>query len=138
MRTTLLVVLVASLSLWPLQTQSFSQTSQGEVPWTSGNAFVRLCSVAAKDVHTVEESRNNIACVSFVKGVVQGVEDVAEYTQALTGKEPLSPFCVPDGVENGQMVSITLGFVRNHPENADLPTSTLIIGALGTAFPCKK
>jgi hypothetical protein len=100
---------------------------------------VRLCSSIENEGSEItrEESRNIVYCVAYVEGVVQGVEVEIAYSTGTTGNKPRSPFCLPDTVEDGQIVKIILKYIRNHPEEAHKSTVSLMIEALREAFPCR-
>ena len=109
-----------------------------DYPSTSGNAFLRLCSVVEKnEIETNQEGQHVVACVAYVEGVVQGVSAEVAFVRDVGGKEPLKPFCLPDNVENGQIIRITLKYIRNHPEEAHQSTVILVVQALREAFPCQ-
>jgi hypothetical protein len=109
-----------------------------EFPSTSGNSFVRVCSVIDKKIEdqTHLETQNAVACIAYVEGVVHGVSQEVDFSHAMTNKEPLRPFCLPDDVENAQLVRVVLKFIGNHPEEAHQSTAFLIVLALREAFPC--
>jgi hypothetical protein len=56
----------------------------------------------------------------------------------MTGRKPASPFCVPDAADDGQIVRITLKYIRNNPEEAHKMTAVLIVEGLREAFPCPR
>jgi hypothetical protein len=105
----------------------------------SGNAFVRVCSVIDKDPkeHNALEVAQDVACVKYVEGLVQGVYEEISYSHAVTDKEPPKPFCLPGDVEDAQTVRIVLKYVHDHPDKAHMATSTLILLALAWSFPCQ-
>ena len=110
---------------------------QMEFPYTSGNAFSRLCSVLEREPKTHSDAENIYACIAFVHGVLDGVLTEIEYSQAVMNVKPPSPFCLPkEGVENGQMVKIVLKYIRNHPEQAHDSGSQMVLQGLMDAFPC--
>lgn len=82
MRQTLLAVMLFS-AVCPA---ALSHDTQ-EFPETSGNAFVRLCSVIDKENLTQEELENDAAGVGFLEGVFQGMTEEAIYAHAMTDKE---------------------------------------------------
>ena len=112
-----------------------AQTTQ-EFPETSGNAFVRLCSAVEKHKTTDEESAHAISCIGYVAGFMDGVSVYPSFAEAKTKQKVPELFCRPERVEHGQIVSIALKYIRNHPEEAHHPTQLLIMVALGEAFPC--
>ncbi len=109
-----------------------------EFPEDSGNAFVRLCSATEKESRTDEEAANAMACLGYVSGFAEGIGIYRSSAEAKTKQKMPKYFCRPDGVERGQLVSVVLKFIRNHPEDAHRRTGVLIIVALEHAFPCTK
>ncbi|MFZ0563081.1 MAG: Rap1a/Tai family immunity protein [Terriglobales bacterium] len=107
-----------------------------EFPDTSGNAFLRLCSAIDKEKLTDEEIAHVTSCVGYVAGFVDGVSVYPIYAEAKAKQKVPKLICRPDGVEHGQLISVVLKYIRNHPEDAHLPTQLLIMGAIGEAFPC--
>ncbi len=114
----------------------FAAAQTKEFPETSGNAFLRLCSAVGKDKPTEEESAHAISCAHYVTGFMDGVSIYPVFAEAKIKQKVPKLICCPEGVEHGQVVSIVLKYIRNHPEEAHLPTQLLIVGALGEAFPC--
>lgn len=116
----------------------FAQQPQ-EFPATSGNAFVRTCSVIDKEAEkktSVLEMQDVAVCLGYVRGVTDGISNEVAYASAITNQEPPSPFCLPEKSTNGQLVRIVLKYIGNHPEEAHETTTLLIIAALKDAFPC--
>ena len=109
-----------------------------EIPSTSGNAYLRICSAIEKDngVKTQDELRHIISCAAYTSGVVDGVKAEEAFQRVYIGKSHTSPFCVPDAADNGQMIRITLKYIRNNPEEAHKTTVILIVEALREAFSC--
>lgn len=105
-----------------------------EYPSTSGNAYLRECSVIEKDQKdlTQADMKYVFACIGYTEGVMDGAMAEA----AIVGKSQLAPFCVPSEVDNEQLIRITLKYIRNHPEEAHKPGFVQIIRALREAFPC--
>lgn len=52
------------------------------------------------------------------------------------GKGTPAPFCVSPEAENGQLVRITLKYIRKNPELSHLPTVVLLLDAMKEAFRC--
>ena len=57
---------------------------------------------------------------------------------SLKGSEEDFGICFPDGVEIGQMIRVTLKYIRQHPEQAHLHSAQLVFMAELDAFPCSK
>jgi hypothetical protein len=111
---------------------------KSEFPQTSGNAFVRLCSAAESDYVKTEDAKNVMECVGYVSGFTNGVEYEAAYAKSLTNRKPPAPFCLPEDVENGQLIRVILKYIRDNPAVAHLPTGALIVDALGKVYPCPR
>jgi Rap1a immunity proteins len=45
-------------------------------------------------------------------------------------------FCVPDGVEAGQVIDVVKLYLAQHPEKRHLAASDLVVDALKEKFPC--
>ncbi len=134
MRLTSLAILLVVISA-PLVTAQQPQ----ELPSTSGNAFVRICSTIDTKPDkgaTQLDVQHEIACIGYVEGVAQGESEEVAYVLAMTSKEPPGRFCLPEESENGQLVRIVLKYIGKHPEEAHYSTAFLIASALREAFPC--
>ena len=128
---------ICVLLLWPTVSSQEPSGPRG-YPSASGNAFVRLCSVVeTNETETQLETQHGVACIAYVVGLIDGVSKETEFVLAVSNKQPPMPFCLPDDVENGQIIRITLKYIRNHPEEAHLSTAFLVVQALREAFPCQ-
>jgi hypothetical protein len=107
-----------------------------EFPSTSGNAFLRLCSAIDKEDQSSHEAIAVTACLGYVDGFTEGVALERLYAGSKEKQKPSAPFCIPEDVENGQMVRIVLKYVRDNPTDAHMSTSLLMMDALGKAYPC--
>ena len=107
-----------------------------EFPSTSGNAYLRQCSVVEKEFkdQTHEDSKYYIPCIAYTEGVVQGA--LMESALESAGKGTPAPFCLSSEVENGQLIRVTLKHIRKNPEQSHLPTVAIILNAMKEAFPC--
>ena len=107
--------------------------------YESGNSFVRFCTAAERvsDMKgsTDSDVQHALNCSLYVLGIVHAVEFEVAYSEKMTGKKPVQPFCVPDNVENGQMVKVVLKYIRAHPEAAHKHAGLLVMLALGEAYP---
>jgi hypothetical protein len=129
-----IIVLLVRLAF--VSTRELSAQERKEIPSSSGNAFLRLCSVIDESEMTPLEKVHKVACLEYLEGFTHGVLAEVEWAHAITGKEPPPPYCRPEHVENGQLVRIVLKYIRNHPETAQKPTAALVVEALLEAFPC--
>lgn len=114
-----------------------SQEKQ-EFPSTSGNAYLRECSVIEKDMNdlTQPDMKYLFSCIAYTEGVLDGIQAEDAFQKVTAGKSQTAPFCVPDAADNGQIIRITLKYIRNNPEEAHQRTAVLILEALREAFPC--
>jgi len=53
------------------------------------------------------------------------------------GVIPKPLFCMPDFIPISRVTAEVTSYVKNHPERKDDNAATLVIDALGEAFPCK-
>jgi hypothetical protein len=128
-----------SLAVTLLCCSFVSAQTTHEFPSTSGNAFVRLCSVVDKDDSgkTGPEVQTQMACIGYIEGLVEGTALAISYAQKVTNiKKIPMPYCLPSEVENGQIIKIVLKHIQGHPETAHEPTTFLVMVALEKSFPC--
>lgn len=109
----------------------------------SGNAFLSTCSVIDKDSSKLTdiEAIQVAACTEFIEGLIQGVELESYYVGSIyaipSGNAP-TPICMPlpTEVTNGQIIRISLKFIRENPDKAHMQTAGLVALALKGAFTC--
>lgn len=104
----------------------------------SGNAFVRICGDTTKSngADGVDQLLDKLSCSTYVTGVRDGL---STYTGFITMEPDLKLrllVCIPKEVTTAQVTSITLQYIRRHPDTADLPTASLIYGAMLASYPC--
>jgi hypothetical protein len=133
-----IVGLFISLPSSPIAGSTQESTPTEEYPSTSGNAFLRTCSVIERDAKTSVDLQKEVACIGFVEGLINGVYAEAAYLYRVNHREAPKPFCLPKEVENGQLVSVALIYIRNHPEEAHRSSAPLIVSAFEESFPCQK
>ena len=80
---------------------------------TDGNKLFQAC-------------QNNDRLYGVCLGYVIGVED------ALDGQL----FCVPTGVQAGQVIDVVKSYLLDHPEKRHLQAADLVTAALREKFPC--
>lgn len=98
------------------------------VLWKSGNAFLSECGdMTQKTSATFVQG----VCVGYVEGVREGFQ-MAYPVQNLN-----PPYCIPAEATVGQLASILIKFIKDHPEKSHLETRMLEIESLTDAFPCK-
>ena len=62
----------------------------------------------------------------------------AETFQALHEANQVTYYCVPSGVENGQVEDVVKLYLRDHPETRQKSAPTLVMLALKEKFPCQE
>lgn len=65
---------------------------------------------------------------AMLSGYVIGVADLGDKIL----------FCTPSNSTVGQLVAVTLKYLREHPEKWSLPADEVVTQALRNSFPCKK
>jgi len=116
---------------------SYASAQTQEFPFTSGNAFLRLCLGVEKEQRTPAETQYGTGCLLYISGFVEGVEIGHTATTVQTKQENLPrPFCRPDNVETAQLVKIVLKYIRENPEDAHQPTGLVALWAFQKSFPC--
>src|ERR1700733_7219782 len=79
-----------------------------ELPSTSGNAFVRICS----GIQSGEVSFRTGTCVAYIDGFVSGLQFETLYAQDKAGEKVVpSLFCAPEKAEYGQVIRILLKYI---------------------------
>ena len=124
--------------LFVLSSSLFAQTNESLE--TSGNTFLRICSVADKEENTehlsVDQKVALTSCLNFISGFTNGVEVEMLFVENATKQSSHAPFCVPASVENIQIVRVVLKYIRDNPAAAHRKTNSLIMFSLGERYPC--
>lgn len=89
-----------------------------ETPFERGNQFLRLC----------ETKTWQVACSSYALGIHHG--------RIPSRTEDEFRYCIPEGVDFGQMYNVAIGHMRNHPERTHYGAFLLILESWQAAFPC--
>ena len=114
-------------------------TVQGEDTTThyDGNELLRSC----KALLAVLENRHRDTDGSFDSGwclgFIHGNGATLDFAQGYYGKND-SPYCIPDGVTNGQVAHVIVKYLEDHPERLHESDIGLVFHALRAAFPCKR
>jgi hypothetical protein len=88
------------------------------------------------------ELANINRCQGFMQGLRDGVGVATTIIQhsnpALNLKGSVSDLgiCFPDGVVLLQDIRVVLKYIREHPEQAHLPSAVLVVAANLQTFPC--
>lgn len=115
-------------------------TQPQETLETSGNVFLRICSVAAREDDRKQLSSDQTmaitACINYVNGFADGVDAEMRFVMNATKQSTHGPFCLPEGVKEIQMVRVVLKYIRDNPAAARRNTKSLIMFSLGERYPC--
>jgi len=102
---------------------------EARADFTSGNRLWDACQ--ANDKANVNDAVKAIFCTSYILGA-------AETFQALHEANQVTYYCVPSGVENGQVEDVVKLYLRDHPETRQKSAPTLVMLALKEKFPCQE
>ena len=73
--------------------------------------------------------------LQFCYGYILGVAQTHNVARPMNSK-PF--FCIPNEVQEQQVLDVVTSYITNHPERRQWPAPTLVIFALGEKFPCNK
>ena len=111
----------------------------------SGNRYAEICSSIEKPSEQWNEidALNVNICTAYMIGVRDGMtlllfmgKESGISPQFQKGTEEDLGICIPDGVEAGQMIRVTLKYIRENPEQAHILSAQLVLAASQRAFPC--
>jgi len=128
---------LVTLLLFVLNSSLFARTV--ETLHTSGNAFLRVCSVVDKndmEYLAADQKLALMSCLNYVSGFTNGVDIEMQFVKNATKRNTHAPFCVPESVKDIQIVRIVLKYIRDNPAAARRNTNSLIMFALGERYPC--
>jgi hypothetical protein len=91
----------------------------------SGNIFLNRCD-------TTDNAIAKEGCKVWVDGFINGMGSV----QAQEGLHHQFEVCFPNGVETEQSFQVIVKYIKDHPQDAHLPTAILSLMGLHAAFPC--
>jgi hypothetical protein len=109
--------------LFLLPTFVFAQSDVSALR-NSGTDYVRICGAAAQG----QPSPNAAACGIWLTGVMDGL-------QAYNTNMKVLPLFDAPNVVLGEVAKLVVNYVTSHPQQASLPTSALVLGALVEAYP---
>jgi hypothetical protein len=112
--------------LFCLSTFAFAQSDVAALR-NSGPDYIRICGAAAQG----QQSPNAAACGIWLTGVVDGL-------QAYNSNMKSLPLFDAAEVNVGQVSRLLVNYITSHPQQASLPTSALVLGALVEAYPRKE
>jgi len=110
--------------------------------WESGNAFLQVCASSfdkadAPTAQTDTEIVNGVGCMSFLRGLDEGVNFGVQFADVSTKQQSPLPWCTPDNATAVQVGRILVKYIRAHPETSNQRTSLLALYAFRDAFPCE-
>ena len=100
-------------TLWPIAAFSAGDT------FYTGNRLYRYCTEGSK------------SCTSYIAGIVDTLMVVNVVTQN-------KMICLPDNVELGQAVDVTVNYLRAHPATRHVNAASMAFVAGAKAFPCNR
>ena len=104
--------------------------SQGVVaagPFYTGNTVLEWCNAF---VNAIEPTKSG-GCLGYVAGIAGANETFVGWGYM----QPL--WCIPEGVDAGQLARVAVKFMEDHPESLHVTASSLVANAFGVAFPCE-
>lgn len=131
--------------IWPVpflvfvvSTSVFTQSQ--ETIQTSGNAFLRICSVVDRGGDQEKLSSDQTialaSCLNYVNGFTSGVDTEMRFVKNATKQSTHAPFCLPESVKQIEMVRVVLKYIRDNPAAARRNANSLIMFSLGEKYPC--
>ena len=101
-----------------------AQSSTGAELRNSGTEFVRICGATAQG----QPNQYAAACGIWLTGAMDGLQAYNANLKAL----PL--FDAPN-ITVGEVSKLVVNYVTSHPQQAQLPTAALVLGALVEKYP---
>jgi hypothetical protein len=89
--------------------------------FTSGNELLQDCG---------DRSGGGLVCSGYIEGVIDGADTVAAWNK-LRGN------CMSPSVAVGQLTLVFEKYAREHPEVLHFSAASILLNAIGEAFPCK-
>jgi hypothetical protein len=117
---------VLFFSIFFLTAMAVAESDSGVELRNSGTDFVRVCGPSAMG----QANQYTGACNVWLTGVVDGM-------QAYNSNMKVLPLFDAPNVTVGQVSKLVVNYVTSHPQQAQLPTAALVLGALVEAFPRK-
>lgn len=114
-------------------------------PWGTGTDFLKSCTKPTPsgngDMDALNAGArpiNDAVCSSYVFGIFEGIDSVAELLDTNLPREPRHRFiCLPrEGVTAGEMRDIVTKYILDHRAIAGLKTNRLVSLALSETYPC--
>ncbi len=126
---TLCIAFLLSINPIMAQTQSGSSTGYDMLGYCGTVDRVVSGQLSASEAApTVEDAMIQGFCVGAVLGV--------RFLAATSTKNTEYPICVPDNAPKGQVLSIVVRYLHDHPERLNDNFVWLVMDALREAWPC--
>ncbi len=106
---------------------AFAQASSGAELRDSGTDYVRICGPTAQG----QPNQYAGVCNVWLTGVVDGM-------QAYNANMKVLPLFDASNITVGQVSKLVVNYVTAHPQQAQMPTAALALGALVDAYPRKE
>jgi hypothetical protein len=105
----------------------------------TGNELLKQCSDAIRegDGEHLNGTEHTDAsyCIGFVQGAVQAFGIVKQMNEEMHIENRFP--CLADKITMGQLVRITVKWMKSNPEQLHFDASSLVLQAMMGAFPCK-
>ncbi|MFZ1136976.1 MAG: Rap1a/Tai family immunity protein [Candidatus Korobacteraceae bacterium] len=121
MKSALFVLLLAAPAI------AFAQAGSGAELRNSGTDYVRICGPTAQG----QANQYQGVCNVWLTGVVDGM-------QAYNANMKVLPLFDAPNITVGQVSKLVINYVTSHPQQAQMPTAALVLGALVDAYPRKE
>jgi hypothetical protein len=72
-------------------------------------------------------------CGGYIGAIHDSVKDLVFH--GLIGKDP---YCMPSGINRGQLVKIVISYIKDNPESFTQSASSSVLGAYSESFPCNE
>jgi hypothetical protein len=119
--------LLLLLFCMPVLVVAQSQPASGAELRNSGTDFVRICGTTALG----QDNSYSGACNVWLTGVMDGL-------QAYNANMKVLPLFDAPNITAGQTMKLVVNYVTSHPQQAQLPASALVLGALVESYPRKQ
>ncbi|WP_140419918.1 Rap1a/Tai family immunity protein [Achromobacter denitrificans] len=118
----------------------FTSTARaGEID-NSGNFWLEKC-------ESPSGSFNSGLCFGYIIGMMDGTSygissawakaSVQSKDVKVSDLFTISPYCIPEGVTNGQLKDVFIKYLRLNPERRHLLADGLLVNAFAAAYPCR-
>jgi hypothetical protein len=132
----LALIAIALISLALIGRAALAQTEQKII--ATGNDMLPFC-ILAEQIITGQSNTPPATTLDAYKmgrcnGMVQGIR----YLTNSATRAGDYPTCMPDTVTPGQLLSVVVRYMRNHPEHLHRQFELLVFDAYKAAWPCKR